>query len=61
MNEGVQPVLGTLPNIEQLKSEKDECIGHFISGKYVVALLHTGLFTEKDLVFSRLHTFQYVF
>ncbi|KAL1268431.1 hypothetical protein QQF64_033794 [Cirrhinus molitorella] len=50
LKEAIQSVLARHPNIPKLKSEQEECLEHFISGKDVVVLLPTGF--GKSLIFQ---------
>lgn len=49
VNKAIQSVFITLPRIEQLKSEYDKCLRHFIVGKDLMELfsIHT--------IFSKFH------
>lgn len=47
VNKAIQTELLTLPNIEQLKVEQEECLRRFIASKDVMALLPIILFTAQ--------------
>lgn len=49
VDEANQSMSVTLPNVEQLKLEQEECIRHLIAGKDVMALLPAGLFTDHAI------------
>ena len=40
--EAIRSVVGSLPNIDQLKSEQEQALLSFVGGHDVVALLPTG-------------------
>lgn len=39
VNIDIQAIMATFPNIDQLKSEQQECLRQFIAGENVVVLL----------------------
>ena len=47
--EAIRSVVGSLPNIDQLKPEQEQALLSFVGGRDVVALLPTGF--GKSLIF----------
>lgn len=54
VNKAIQPVLATPSNAEQLESEQEECIRHFIANKDAVVLLPTRLFAANSFQIASL-------
>ena len=50
LDEGIQTVVATLANIEELKPEQEECVILLVKGKDIVALLPTGF--GKSLIYQ---------
>lgn len=55
VNETMQFVLATRPNIEQIKSEQEECLIDFIAGKDIVALLPLVFLQRMQISLSYTH------
>lgn len=53
--EAIQSVLSTLPHIQQLKLEQEDCITNFIAGKDIVALLPMGHIHKFSTLYEALH------
>lgn len=49
VKETVWSVLVTLPDTEDFKSEQQECLGHFITGRDVMAVFTMGMCAAQEI------------